>query len=173
MINRQWEWIILLVRSLTVFEENMFVTVLAKLVPLFFKSEHALFFLCSQNCLFWKWHRYFQNLLITPLLLLKFPYPKISAFVKKKNLVISFMLHLWRVDSRVLNWIVPKWYFDIKTRNGRHNPNPGTSWTHAACPKNHLFRKNTWIWWHHCQPWTNSTRWGGGRSVVRGISVTI
>ena len=84
----------------------MFVTVLAKLVPLFFKSEHALFFLCSQNCLFWKWHRYFQNLLITPLLLLKFPYPKISAFVKK-NLVISFMLHLWRVDSRVLNWIVP------------------------------------------------------------------
>ena len=36
---------ILSVRSLTVFEENTVVTVLAKLVSLFFKSVHALFFL--------------------------------------------------------------------------------------------------------------------------------
>ena len=43
-MNRRWEWIILSVRSLTVFEENIVVTVLAKLVSLFFKSVHALFF---------------------------------------------------------------------------------------------------------------------------------
>ena len=42
-INRRWEWITLSVRSLTVFEENIVVTVLAKLVSLFFKNVHALF----------------------------------------------------------------------------------------------------------------------------------
>ena len=36
-MSRRSEWIILFVRSLTVFEENIFVTVLAKLVPLFFQ----------------------------------------------------------------------------------------------------------------------------------------
>ena len=36
------------VRSLTVFEENIVVAALAKLIPLFFKSVHALFNLtCS------------------------------------------------------------------------------------------------------------------------------
>ena len=35
-INRWWEWIIHSVRSLTVFEENIAVTVLTKLVSLFF-----------------------------------------------------------------------------------------------------------------------------------------
>ena len=43
-MNRRWEWIILSVRSLTVFEENIVVTVLAKLVPLFFKCSYAFFF---------------------------------------------------------------------------------------------------------------------------------
>ena len=42
-INRRWEWIILSGRSLTVFEENIVVTVLAKLVSLFFKNVHTLF----------------------------------------------------------------------------------------------------------------------------------
>ena len=42
-INRRWEWITLSVRSSTVFEENIVVTVLAKLVSLFFKNVHALF----------------------------------------------------------------------------------------------------------------------------------
>ena len=44
-MNRRWEWIILSVRSLTVFEENIVVTVLAKLVPLFFKCSYAFFLL--------------------------------------------------------------------------------------------------------------------------------
>ena len=44
-MNRRWEWIILSVRSLTVFEENIVVTVLAKLVPLFFKCSCAFSFL--------------------------------------------------------------------------------------------------------------------------------
>ena len=43
MNNRLWKWIILSVRSLTVFEENIAVTVLAKLASLFFKNVHALF----------------------------------------------------------------------------------------------------------------------------------
>ena len=43
-MNRRWEWIILSVRSLTVFEEKNVVTVLAKLVPLFFKSSCFFFF---------------------------------------------------------------------------------------------------------------------------------
>ena len=34
-------------RSLTVFEENIVLTVLAKLVPLFFKSSYAFFLTCS------------------------------------------------------------------------------------------------------------------------------
>ena len=38
-MNCRWEWIILSVRSLTVFEEKNVVTVPAKLVPLFFKSS--------------------------------------------------------------------------------------------------------------------------------------
>ena len=47
-INRRWEWIILNVRSLTVFEENIVVTALAKLIPLLFKSVYVLFNLtCS------------------------------------------------------------------------------------------------------------------------------
>ena len=44
-MNRRWEWIILSVISLIVFEENIVVTVLAKLVPLFFKCSWACFFL--------------------------------------------------------------------------------------------------------------------------------
>ena len=48
LINRRWEWIILSVRLLTIFEENIVVIVLAKLVLLFSKCAHALFFLtCS------------------------------------------------------------------------------------------------------------------------------
>ena len=43
-INRWWEWIVLSLRLLTVFEENIVVTVLAKLVSLFFKSVDAPFF---------------------------------------------------------------------------------------------------------------------------------
>ena len=43
-INLRWEWILLFVRSLTVFKENIAVTVLAKLVWLFFKSVHAHYF---------------------------------------------------------------------------------------------------------------------------------
>ena len=46
LINRRWEWIILSVRSLTVFEENIVVTALAKLILLFFqKCTCAFFFL--------------------------------------------------------------------------------------------------------------------------------
>ena len=48
-MNRRWEWIILSVRSLTVFEENIVVTVLAKLVPLFFKCSYAFFYLPLSN----------------------------------------------------------------------------------------------------------------------------
>ena len=44
LINRRWEWIILSVRLLTIFEENIIVIVLAKLVLLFSKCLHALFF---------------------------------------------------------------------------------------------------------------------------------
>ena len=44
-MNRRWEWIILSVISLIVFEENIVVTVLAKLVPLFFKCSCAFSFL--------------------------------------------------------------------------------------------------------------------------------
>ena len=44
-MNRRWEWIIPSVRSLNVFEEYIVVTVLAKLVPLFFKCSCAFFFL--------------------------------------------------------------------------------------------------------------------------------
>ena len=43
-INRRWEWIILSVRSLTVVEKNTVVTVLAKLVPLFFQKCTCVFF---------------------------------------------------------------------------------------------------------------------------------
>ena len=45
LINRRWEWITLSVRWLTVFEENIVVTVLAKLVPLFFRKCTCAFFL--------------------------------------------------------------------------------------------------------------------------------
>ena len=45
-MNHQSERIMLSIRSLTVFEENIVVTVLAKLVPVFFKSSYAFFFLC-------------------------------------------------------------------------------------------------------------------------------
>ena len=48
-MNRRWEWTILSVRSLTVFEENIVVTVLAKLVPLFFKCSYAFFYLPLSN----------------------------------------------------------------------------------------------------------------------------
>ena len=48
-MNRWWEWIMLSVRSLTVFEENIVVTVLAKLVPLFFKCSYAFFYLPLSN----------------------------------------------------------------------------------------------------------------------------
>ena len=44
-MNRRWEWIILSVRSLTDFEENIVVTVLAKLVLLVFKCSFAFLFL--------------------------------------------------------------------------------------------------------------------------------
>ena len=44
-MNRRWEWIILSVRSLNVFEEGIVVTVLSKLVSLFFKYSCAFFFL--------------------------------------------------------------------------------------------------------------------------------
>ena len=43
-MNRRWEWIILSVRSLTVFGENIVVTVLAKLVWLFFQKCTCPFF---------------------------------------------------------------------------------------------------------------------------------
>ena len=47
-MNHRWEWIILSIRSLNVFEENIVVTVFAELVPLIFKCSYALFFLtCS------------------------------------------------------------------------------------------------------------------------------
>ena len=42
-MKRRWEWIILSVRSWSVFEENIVVTVLAKLVPLFFKCSCVFF----------------------------------------------------------------------------------------------------------------------------------
>ena len=38
LINRRWEWIIISVRSWTVFLENIVVTVLANLAPLFFQK---------------------------------------------------------------------------------------------------------------------------------------
>ena len=40
-MNGRWEWIILSVRSLTDFEENIVVTVLAKLVLFVFKCSYA------------------------------------------------------------------------------------------------------------------------------------
>ena len=43
-MNRRWEWIILSVRSLTVFEENIVVTVLAKIVWSFFQNCTCPFF---------------------------------------------------------------------------------------------------------------------------------
>ena len=43
MDNHQWEWIILSIRSLTVFEKNIVVTVLQTSFVVF-KSEHVLFF---------------------------------------------------------------------------------------------------------------------------------
>ena len=42
-MNRRWEWIILSVRSLTDFEENIVMTVLTKLVLLVFKCSYAFF----------------------------------------------------------------------------------------------------------------------------------
>ena len=83
-MNGRWEWIILSVRSLTGFEENIVVTVLAKLVLLVFKCSYAFFFLahslidrcqivtdtCKNNVskfvwkpfksplLLWKWKRF-------------------------------------------------------------------------------------------------------------------
>ena len=42
-MNGRWEWIILSVTSLNVFEENIVVAVFAKLVPLFFKCSCATF----------------------------------------------------------------------------------------------------------------------------------
>ena len=47
-MNHWWEWIILSIRIIECFWRNIVVTVLAKLVPLFFKCSYALFFLtCS------------------------------------------------------------------------------------------------------------------------------
>ena len=42
-MNRRWVWIILSVRSLSVLEENIVVTVIAKSVPLLFKCSCAFF----------------------------------------------------------------------------------------------------------------------------------
>ena len=60
-MNRRWEWIILSVRSLTVFEENIVVTVLAKLVPLFFKSSCAFFSYVLSNWQVSDCDRYLYN----------------------------------------------------------------------------------------------------------------
>ena len=48
-MNRRWEWIILSVRSLVVFEENIVETVLAKLFSLFFKCSYAFFCYAVSN----------------------------------------------------------------------------------------------------------------------------
>ena len=53
MNNHLWKWIILSVRSLTVFEEKIALTVLAKLASLFFKNVHALFLFLSVNFIAW------------------------------------------------------------------------------------------------------------------------
>ena len=48
-INRRWEWIILSVRSLTAMEKDSVVTVLAKLVPLFFQKCTCAFFFHTRS----------------------------------------------------------------------------------------------------------------------------
>ena len=48
-INRRWEWIILSVRSLTAMEKDSVVTVLAKLVPLFFQKCTCAFFFLKRS----------------------------------------------------------------------------------------------------------------------------
>ena len=53
MNNHLWKWIILSVRSLTVFEEKIALTVLAKLASLFFKNVHALFLFLRVNFIAW------------------------------------------------------------------------------------------------------------------------